>query len=220
MIADTEPPFEQRLRAEGAEQRDLDRGGDDAPDIEAAGEGSVNLTEEANQERVSQPLRSELAPQQRAPVLAVNTSKDASDFDMCCHAKVCKGIKLTIRGKAEGGYMRAMECPDDGHHMEAETDEELFKQARQHTYEAHPEAQLTDEQVRAIVVENAYDKRDILAGIDIPPRAAAYMGAGGMPPSSATPEPRQKRQDSVQADEEQKGKKGFVDKIKDNLRRQ
>jgi predicted small metal-binding protein len=111
--------------------------------------------------------------------------------------------------------MRAMECPDDGHHMEADNDEELFKMARRHTNEAHPEAQLTDEQVRAIVAESAYDKRDILAGIDIPPRAAAFMGGGGMPPSSTRPGPRQKRQDSVQANEEQEGKKGLVGKIKD-----
>jgi hypothetical protein len=54
--------------------------------------------------------------------------------------------------------MRAMECPDDGHHMEADNDEELFKLARQHTNEVHPEAQLTDEQVRSVVAENAYDK--------------------------------------------------------------
>jgi hypothetical protein len=43
------------------------------------------------------------------------------------------------------------------------------------------------------------------------------MGAGGMPPSSATPEPRQKRQHGVQADEKQEGKKGLVDKVKDKL---
>ena len=45
-MADAEPPFEQRLRAEGAEQRDVHRGGDDPPDTEAAGEGSVNLTKQ------------------------------------------------------------------------------------------------------------------------------------------------------------------------------
>jgi hypothetical protein len=78
--------------------------------------------------------------------------------------------------------------------------------------------QLSAERVREIVTQKAYDKKpDILAGIDIPPRAAAYMGAGGMPPSSTRPEPRQKRQDSVQTDEEQEGKKGLVDKIKDKL---
>src|SRR5215213_4909118 len=46
-MADREPPFEQRLRAEGAEQRELHGGGHDPPDTEAAGEGSVNLTKQA-----------------------------------------------------------------------------------------------------------------------------------------------------------------------------
>src|SRR3954470_10206432 len=46
-MADPEPPFEQRLRAEGAEQRDLHRGGHDPPHLDAAGEGSVNLTKQA-----------------------------------------------------------------------------------------------------------------------------------------------------------------------------
>jgi transposase len=47
-MVDAEPPFEQRLRAAGADKRgDLQRGCDDPPDIEAAGEGSVNLTKQA-----------------------------------------------------------------------------------------------------------------------------------------------------------------------------
>src|SRR5215212_5027541 len=46
-VADAEPPFEQRLRAAGAEQRGVHRGGDDPPDAEAAGEGSMNLTKQA-----------------------------------------------------------------------------------------------------------------------------------------------------------------------------
>src|SRR5215210_593842 len=46
-MADAEPPFKQRLRAEGAEQRDLHEGVHDPPDAEAAGEGSVNLTKQA-----------------------------------------------------------------------------------------------------------------------------------------------------------------------------
>jgi hypothetical protein len=50
--------------------------------------------------------------------------------------------------------------------------------------------QLGAEQVRKLVAEKSYDKKpDIWAGIDIPPRAAAYMGAGGMPPSSTRPDP-------------------------------
>src|SRR5215210_169315 len=43
-VADAEPPFEQRLRAEGADQRDLHGGGHDSPDAEATREGSMNLT--------------------------------------------------------------------------------------------------------------------------------------------------------------------------------
>src|SRR5215204_4712057 len=46
-VADAEPPFEQRLRAEGAEQRDVHRGCHDPPNTEAAGEGSMNLTKQA-----------------------------------------------------------------------------------------------------------------------------------------------------------------------------
>jgi predicted small metal-binding protein len=54
--------------------------------------------------------------------------------------------------------MRAMDCPEDGHHLEAENDEELFNQARQHADEVHPEAGFTDEQLRGLIAENAYDK--------------------------------------------------------------
>ncbi len=113
--------------------------------------------------------------------------------------------------------MRALDC-DCGRHLEAANDQKLFDKARAHVSRDHPEMQLSAEQVREIVVEKAYDKKpDIWAGIDIPPRAAAYMGAGGMAPSSTRPEPRQKRQDGVQAEKEREGKKGLVDKIKDKL---
>ena len=43
-MVDTSPPSEQGLRADGAEQRDVHRGGHDPPDVEVAGKGSVNLT--------------------------------------------------------------------------------------------------------------------------------------------------------------------------------
>src|ERR687890_278526 len=46
-VANTKPPFEQGLRAEGADQRDVHQGGDDPPDTEAAGEERVNLTKQA-----------------------------------------------------------------------------------------------------------------------------------------------------------------------------
>jgi predicted small metal-binding protein len=113
--------------------------------------------------------------------------------------------------------MRAFDC-DCGQHLEAADHQKLLDEAQKHVNRDHPEMRLSAERVREIVTQKAYDKKpDILAGIDIPPRAAAFMGGGGMPPSSTRPEPRQKRQDSVQADEEQEGKKGLVDKIKDKL---
>jgi predicted small metal-binding protein len=113
--------------------------------------------------------------------------------------------------------MRALDC-DCGRRLKAADDEKLFDKAKEHVNRDHHEMQLSDEQVREIVAERAYDKKpDLWAGIDIPPRAAAYMGAGGMPPSSTRPEPRQKRQESVQKEEGQEGKKGLVDKIKEKL---
>jgi hypothetical protein len=114
--------------------------------------------------------------------------------------------------------MRALHC-DCGRHLEAAADEKLFDKAQAHVSREHPEMQLGAEQVHELVVVKAYDKKpDIWAGIDIPPRAAAYMGAGGMPPSSTRPESRQKRRDRVQeAEEGREGKKGLVDKIKDKL---
>jgi predicted small metal-binding protein len=54
--------------------------------------------------------------------------------------------------------VRAMDCPLEGHHLEAENDEELFKVARKHADEIHPEQGFTDEQLRSIIEENVYDK--------------------------------------------------------------
>jgi hypothetical protein len=117
--------------------------------------------------------------------------------------------------------MRALDC-DCGRRLKAADDEKLYDKATEHVSRDHPEMQLGAEQVREIVAERAYDKKpDIWAGIDIPPRAAAYMGAGGMPPCSTRPEPRQKRQESVQeAEEGQERKKGLVEKAKNKLRGQ
>ena len=116
--------------------------------------------------------------------------------------------------------MRALDC-DCGQHLEAADDQKLYDEAQKHMDRDHSEMRLSAERVREIVAEKAYDKKpDLWAGIDISPRAAAFMGGGGMPTSSTRPEPRQKPQDSVQADEEQEGKKGLVDKIKDELRGQ
>ena len=46
----------------------------------------------------------------------------------------------------------------EGHHLEAENDEELFKVTRKHADEVHPEQWFTDERLRSIIEENVYDK--------------------------------------------------------------
>jgi hypothetical protein len=61
-------------------------------------------------------------------------------------------------GKGVNVDMRAMDCPLEGHHLEAENDEELFKATRKHADEVHPEQGFTEEQLRSIIEENAYDK--------------------------------------------------------------
>jgi hypothetical protein len=40
-------------------------------------------------------------------------------------------------GKGVIADMRAMECPLEGHHLEAENDDELFKATRKHADEVH-----------------------------------------------------------------------------------
>jgi predicted small metal-binding protein len=52
--------------------------------------------------------------------------------------------------------MRALECPC-GHHLEAESDDRLFRLAREHVDRDHPEMQRTDDQIRARVAADAYD---------------------------------------------------------------
>ena len=52
--------------------------------------------------------------------------------------------------------MRAIDCPC-GHHLEGETDDELFQKAREHVDRDHPEMQRTDEQIRERVAADAYD---------------------------------------------------------------
>ena len=114
--------------------------------------------------------------------------------------------------------MRALDCDCD-RHLEAADDQKLLDKVQEHVSRDHsPEMQLSAEQVREMVAEKAYDKKpDIWAGTDIPPRAAAYMGAGGMPPSSTRPETREKRQERVRAKEKQDENEGLVAKIKDML---
>ena len=125
--------------------------------------------------------------------------------------------------------MRALDC-DCGQHLEAANDEELLDEARDHVNQAHPDMQLSDEEVRQLVIERAYDKEEVvpssqpsdtLAGIDIPSRASAIMGGGGMEPSSTRPVPREEQEGKEQA--EDKGKqekdeeKGLIERTKDKL---
>ncbi len=122
--------------------------------------------------------------------------------------------------------MRALDC-DCGQHLEAANDEELFEKAQEHINRDHPDMQLTYEQVRQLVAERAYDKADAqssqpsdtLAGIDIPSRASAIMGGGGMQPSSTRPKPRQNQEAAAQ-EGEQEEEKDLIDKAKDKMRGQ
>lgn len=52
---------------------------------------------------------------------------------------------------------RALDC-ECGRHLEASDDEELYERAREHVDRDHPDMGLSDEQVRGIVAEGAYDK--------------------------------------------------------------
>jgi predicted small metal-binding protein len=52
--------------------------------------------------------------------------------------------------------MRAIDCPC-GHRLEAESDEELFRLAREHIGRDHPEMQRTDEQIRQRIQADARD---------------------------------------------------------------
>jgi hypothetical protein len=46
----------------------------------------------------------------------------------------------------------------EGHHLEAENDEELFELTRKHPDQIHPERGFTDERLRSIIEENVYEK--------------------------------------------------------------
>ena len=54
---------------------------------------------------------------------------------------------------------RALDCavPNCGQHLESDNDEELFRLARQHTDEVHPDIQISDEDLRSAIVSRIYD---------------------------------------------------------------
>jgi hypothetical protein len=55
--------------------------------------------------------------------------------------------------------MRVIDC-DCGHTLQAGNDEDLAAQVRAHADEAHPELQLTEEQVGRLVADRAYEAAD------------------------------------------------------------
>ena len=56
--------------------------------------------------------------------------------------------------------MRAIDCPC-GHRLEGADDAELFRLAREHIDQDHPEMQRTDDQVRERVAADAYDVQPV-----------------------------------------------------------
>jgi hypothetical protein len=55
--------------------------------------------------------------------------------------------------------MRVLDC-DCGKTLQAANDDDLAVQVREHTDEAHPDMQLSDEQARELVANRAYDASD------------------------------------------------------------
>jgi predicted small metal-binding protein len=55
--------------------------------------------------------------------------------------------------------MRVIDC-DCGTTLQAANDDDLFKAAREHVDEAHPEMELSDDQVRSLVADKAYEATD------------------------------------------------------------
>ena len=58
------------------------------------------------------------------------------------------------RVQAWAQCVAGMDC-ECGHHLEAQNVEELFQETRRHVDEAHPDMQLTDEQLRSLLAEGA-----------------------------------------------------------------
>ena len=55
--------------------------------------------------------------------------------------------------------MRIVDC-DCGRTLQAANDDDLVKQVRAHADEAHADLQLTDDQVRELVAQRAYEASD------------------------------------------------------------
>jgi predicted small metal-binding protein len=55
--------------------------------------------------------------------------------------------------------MRMIDC-DCGATLQAANDDDLFKAAREHVDQAHPDMDLSDDQVRGLIEEKAYTATD------------------------------------------------------------
>ena len=55
--------------------------------------------------------------------------------------------------------MRVLDC-DCGHTLQAANDDDLATQVRAHVDEAHADMEMSDEQVRDLVAERAYEAAD------------------------------------------------------------
>ncbi len=55
--------------------------------------------------------------------------------------------------------MRVIDC-ECGETLQAANDDDLFRAARQHVDEAHPDMEMNDDQVRELVANKAYEASD------------------------------------------------------------
>jgi predicted small metal-binding protein len=55
--------------------------------------------------------------------------------------------------------MRVLDC-DCGHTLQAANDDDLLKEARRHVDEAHQDMDMSDDQLRDLVSQKAYDASD------------------------------------------------------------
>jgi hypothetical protein len=55
--------------------------------------------------------------------------------------------------------MRVIDC-DCGTTIQAANDDDLFKAAREHVDQAHPDMELSDDDVRRLVADRAYEASD------------------------------------------------------------
>jgi predicted small metal-binding protein len=55
--------------------------------------------------------------------------------------------------------MRVMDC-DCGQTLQAANDDELFRVARQHVDQDHPDMNLSDEDIQGLISEKAYEASD------------------------------------------------------------